>query len=127
MASYVAKKASRKFLGNKAAQIEPQDPHYETYEDARGKQRKRKRAMPQGLSKRDERVLVSPARLTLSPGHETDFVSLFQRSVRRRAHCELKLVVLSDAERTDLFRSQQTSTKASRSADSGSDGRQDWD
>ncbi|GAA5830487.1 hypothetical protein JCM3766R1_002739 [Sporobolomyces carnicolor] len=65
MASYVAKKASRKFLGNKAAQIEPQDPHYETYEDARGKQRKRKRAMPQGLSKRDERVL---------------------RSVRRRAH-----------------------------------------
>ncbi|GAA5902143.1 uncharacterized protein JCM6883_001309 [Sporobolomyces salmoneus] len=65
MASYVAKKAGRKFLGAKAAEIEPQDPHYETYEDARGKQRKRKRAMPQGLSKRDERVL---------------------RSVRRRAH-----------------------------------------
>lgn len=65
MASYVAKKASRKFLGAKAAEIEPQDPHYETYQDAKGKQRKRKRAMPQGLSKRDERVL---------------------RSVRRRAH-----------------------------------------
>ncbi|GAA6006792.1 hypothetical protein JCM11491_003182 [Sporobolomyces phaffii] len=65
MASYVAKKAGRKFLGSKAAEIEPQDPHYETYEDAKGKQRKRKRAMPQGLSKRDEKVL---------------------RSVRRRAH-----------------------------------------
>jgi len=46
-------------LGAKAQQIEPQDPHYETYEDARGKKRQRKRAMPTGLSKRDEKVLVS--------------------------------------------------------------------
>jgi len=47
-------------LGAKAQQIEPQDPHYETYEDARGKKRQRKRAMPTGLTKRDEKVLVSP-------------------------------------------------------------------
>jgi len=52
-------------LGAKAQQIEPQDPHYETYEDARGKKRQRKRAMPTGLTKRDEKVL---------------------RAVRRRAH-----------------------------------------
>ncbi|GAA5938080.1 uncharacterized protein JCM15063_005459 [Sporobolomyces koalae] len=65
MASYVAKKVGRKAFGNKVADIEPADPHYETYEDARGKKRTRKRAMPTGLSKRDERIL---------------------RSVRRRAH-----------------------------------------
>ncbi|GAA5837746.1 hypothetical protein JCM11251_002312 [Rhodosporidiobolus azoricus] len=65
MASFVAKKVGRSALGNHIADYEPADPHYETYQDQRGKQRKRKRAMPQGLSKRDERVL---------------------RSVRRRAH-----------------------------------------
>ncbi|GAA6061521.1 hypothetical protein JCM10212_004511 [Sporobolomyces blumeae] len=65
MASYVARKVGRKFLSGKLAETEPQDPHYEMYQDARGKQRKRKRAMPAGLSKRDERIL---------------------RSVRRRAH-----------------------------------------
>ncbi|KAK4056370.1 Endocytosis and vacuole integrity protein [Microbotryomycetes sp. JL221] len=46
--------------------MEPTDPHYETVTDeTTGQMRKRKRAMPAGLSKRDERIL---------------------RSVRRRSH-----------------------------------------
>ncbi|GAA5877803.1 hypothetical protein JCM8547_002688 [Rhodosporidiobolus lusitaniae] len=64
MSSYVAKKVGRRVAGQQLAGMEPADPHYETYEH-NGKQRKRKRAMPPGLSKRDERIL---------------------RSVRRRAH-----------------------------------------
>ncbi|GAA5974596.1 hypothetical protein JCM11641_007017 [Rhodosporidiobolus odoratus] len=65
MASYVAKKVGRNVLGGQIAGYEPADPHYETYEDHKGRKRSRKRPMPPGLSKRDERIL---------------------RSVRRRAH-----------------------------------------
>ncbi|GAA5884239.1 hypothetical protein JCM6882_002191 [Rhodosporidiobolus microsporus] len=65
MASYVAKKVGRTALGSHLNQYEPADPHYETYQDKRGRERRRKRAIPPGLSKRDERIL---------------------RSVRRRAH-----------------------------------------
>ncbi|GAA5997486.1 uncharacterized protein JCM10292_000883 [Rhodotorula paludigena] len=63
--SFVAKKVGRRFAGQQLAAYEPADPHYESYQDHKGRTRKRKRAMPQGLSKRDERIL---------------------RSVRRRAH-----------------------------------------
>ncbi|BGP28044.1 hypothetical protein JCM10295v2_007031 [Rhodotorula toruloides] len=65
MASYITKKVGRRLAGQNLAAYEPADPHYETYTDAKGRQKKRKRAVPAGLSKRDERIL---------------------RSVRRRAH-----------------------------------------
>ncbi|POY72239.1 hypothetical protein BMF94_4745 [Rhodotorula taiwanensis] len=63
--SAIAKKVGRRVAGQRLAEYEPEDPHYEEYTDAKGRKRQRKRAMPAGLSKRDERVL---------------------RSVRRRAH-----------------------------------------
>ncbi|KAM0789809.1 hypothetical protein ACM66B_006660 [Microbotryomycetes sp. NB124-2] len=64
--SFIAKKVARKVVSGKVQVMEPTDPHYEQYTDeTTGQLRKRKRAMPQGLSKRDERIL---------------------RSVRRRAH-----------------------------------------
>ncbi|SGY83515.1 BQ5605_C009g05641 [Microbotryum silenes-dioicae] len=63
--SFVAKKVGRKMFAGQAAVMEPTDPHYETYQDDRGKTHSRKRAMPEGLSKKDKRIL---------------------RSVRRRAH-----------------------------------------
>ncbi|KAG0660261.1 hypothetical protein C6P46_004715 [Rhodotorula mucilaginosa] len=63
--SFIARKVGRKIAGNKLAAYEPEDPHYEEYVDKKGRKRHRKRAMPAGLSKRDERIL---------------------RSVRRRAH-----------------------------------------
>jgi hypothetical protein len=58
MSSYVAKKISGRVIGSQIQGMEPADPHYEQYEDHKGRQRKRKRAMPAGLSKRDERILV---------------------------------------------------------------------
>ncbi|GAA6048732.1 hypothetical protein JCM3770_003933 [Rhodotorula araucariae] len=63
--SFIARKVGRKYAAQHLAGAEPADPHYEQYVDPKGRQRKRKRAMPAGLSKRDERIL---------------------RSVRRRAH-----------------------------------------
>ncbi|GAA5877357.1 hypothetical protein JCM5296_002223 [Sporobolomyces johnsonii] len=65
MSSLIAKKVGRTVLGNQAANYEPPDPYRETYRDHKGRERRRKRKMPEGLSKRDERIL---------------------RSVRRRAH-----------------------------------------
>jgi len=38
-------------------EYEPQDPLYETYLDDRGRQKRRKRLLPPGLSKRDEAIL----------------------------------------------------------------------
>ncbi|GAA5918265.1 hypothetical protein JCM1841_002136 [Sporobolomyces salmonicolor] len=65
MSSLLAKKVGRNVLGKQAANYEPPDPYRETYKDHKGRERRRKRKMPEGLSKRDERIL---------------------RSVRRRAH-----------------------------------------
>ncbi|BGP20696.1 hypothetical protein JCM10213_001057 [Rhodosporidiobolus nylandii] len=65
MSAYIAKKVGRGALASQLQGIEPTDPHYESYEDQHGRQRRRKRPMPQGLCKRDEKIL---------------------RSVRRRAH-----------------------------------------
>lgn len=109
MASYVAKKASRKFLGNKAAEIEPQDPHYETYQDAKGKKRQRKRAMPTGLSKRDEKVLVCPR------------VSVY---VRLKSEADGTVLLNDSALSVDEL---ITSTKVSAFAGSNSVGLQSWD
>ncbi|KAK4699605.1 hypothetical protein P7C70_g6652, partial [Phenoliferia sp. Uapishka_3] len=58
MTSYIANRVAKGALSKHAAQLEPQDPHYETFVDNRGKTRSRKRAMPVGLSKRDERILL---------------------------------------------------------------------
>lgn len=68
MSGIVTAAAKRVGLGHvaqQAAQYEPADPHYEAYVDSRGRQKQRKRKLPAGLSKRDQRIL---------------------RSVRRRAH-----------------------------------------
>ena len=65
MSSKIATAVGRKFVGNNAKQYETQDPHYETYTNAKGKQKRRKRAIPQGLSAHDAAVL---------------------KKVRRRAH-----------------------------------------
>ncbi|RXW21081.1 hypothetical protein EST38_g4759 [Candolleomyces aberdarensis] len=61
MASFVAKKLSEKNLESYA----PADPLYEFYTDEQGKQQRRKRELPPGLSERD---------------------AGFLRSVKRRAH-----------------------------------------
>ncbi|KAM0751636.1 hypothetical protein T439DRAFT_324827 [Meredithblackwellia eburnea MCA 4105] len=65
MTSFIANRVARGTISRHAAAIEPQDPHRETYIDNKGRTRSRRRKMPKGLSKRDERIL---------------------RSVRRRAH-----------------------------------------
>ncbi|KAI5478489.1 hypothetical protein MNV49_005017 [Pseudohyphozyma bogoriensis] len=63
--SFIANKVGRKVFAQHAATYEPADPHREQYVDARGRTKSRRRKMPEGLSKRDEKIL---------------------RSVRRRAH-----------------------------------------
>lgn len=65
MSAYVAKKVGRRIAGNRLAGQEVADPHFEEYTDHKGRKRQRKRPMPPGLSKRDEKIL---------------------RAVRRRAH-----------------------------------------
>ncbi|EJF64979.1 hypothetical protein DICSQDRAFT_100518 [Dichomitus squalens LYAD-421 SS1] len=60
-----ATKAGRKIFERHIKQYEAKDPLYETYVDDKGRQRRRRRETPPGLSKRDVKVL---------------------RSVQRRAH-----------------------------------------
>ncbi|KAI1797152.1 hypothetical protein LXA43DRAFT_878432 [Ganoderma leucocontextum] len=60
-----AQKAGRKIFQRNLKQYEAKDPLYEVYVDDRGRQHRRKRETPPGLSKRDVQVL---------------------RSVQRRAH-----------------------------------------
>lgn len=43
-------------------QYVPQDPMYETYTDSRGRQKRRRRQIPPGLSKRDAKILKSVQR-----------------------------------------------------------------
>nr|VWO95543.1 Putative type III effector protein [Ganoderma boninense] len=57
-----AKKAGRNIFARNLQQYEPKDPLYEMYIDDRGRQRRRKRDMPPGLSKRDMKVLKSVQR-----------------------------------------------------------------
>ncbi|WWD20790.1 hypothetical protein CI109_105267 [Kwoniella shandongensis] len=53
----LAAKAVTKVLKGRVAQQAPSDPHYETVIDSRGKEKKHVRAVPPGLSKRDQRAL----------------------------------------------------------------------
>ncbi|RXK41937.1 hypothetical protein M231_00658 [Tremella mesenterica] len=53
----IAQKAATKMLKSKAEQYQPVDPYYEEVDDGRGGKKKVKRAIPPGLSKRDQRLL----------------------------------------------------------------------
>lgn len=59
MTSALAKKAGLKLFEQNIQQYTPIDPLYETYTDAKGRQRRRKREIPPGLSKRDVKILKS--------------------------------------------------------------------
>jgi len=59
MASDFAIKAGRKLFEKHLHQYEPADPLYETYTDKHGRERRRKRAVPPGLSARDAKILKS--------------------------------------------------------------------
>ncbi|KAG2347862.1 hypothetical protein BDR05DRAFT_987233 [Suillus weaverae] len=61
MTSYLQKAGTRLFEKN-LEQYQPEDPLYEFYTDNRGKQRRRKRAIPPGLSARDVKILKSVQR-----------------------------------------------------------------
>ncbi|KAG2060749.1 hypothetical protein BDR06DRAFT_925688 [Suillus hirtellus] len=61
MTSYL-QKAGTKLFEKHLEQYRPEDPLYEFYTDKRGKQRRRKRAIPPGLSERDAKILKSVQR-----------------------------------------------------------------
>ncbi|KAG1870738.1 hypothetical protein DFJ58DRAFT_764367 [Suillus subalutaceus] len=61
MTSYLQKAGTKLFEKN-LEQYRPEDPLYEFYTDKRGKQRRRKRAIPPGLSARDAKILKSVQR-----------------------------------------------------------------
>ncbi|OAX42722.1 hypothetical protein K503DRAFT_733140 [Rhizopogon vinicolor AM-OR11-026] len=61
MTSYL-QKAGTKLFEQHLEQYQPQDPLYESYTDNRGRQRRRKRAIPPGLSARDAKILKSVQR-----------------------------------------------------------------
>ncbi|TFK27182.1 hypothetical protein FA15DRAFT_666682 [Coprinopsis marcescibilis] len=65
MATLVLGKAGKELFERHLEQYSPADPLYETYTDEQGRQKRRKRELPPGLSKRDAGIL---------------------RSVKRRAH-----------------------------------------
>lgn len=62
MATFIGKKAGKTLFENHLEQYAPQDPLYEFYTDDRGKQRRRQRQLPPGLSKRDAQILKSVQR-----------------------------------------------------------------
>ncbi|KAH9838456.1 uncharacterized protein C8Q71DRAFT_751365 [Rhodofomes roseus] len=49
----------RKLFAQHLKDYEPQDPLYETYTDSRGRQKRRKRDLPPGLTPRDAQILKS--------------------------------------------------------------------
>ncbi|KAK7690994.1 hypothetical protein QCA50_006097 [Cerrena zonata] len=59
MASKFALGAGKKLFEKHIDQYTPADPLYETYTDKKGKERRRKRELPPGLSKRDAKILKS--------------------------------------------------------------------
>ncbi|EGF98823.1 uncharacterized protein MELLADRAFT_73507 [Melampsora larici-populina 98AG31] len=66
MTSYIAKKVGHSFLASHVAGLEPRDPQYEITTDPNtGQQTRKKRDVPPGLSKKEEKIL---------------------RKVRKRAH-----------------------------------------
>ncbi|KAI0707392.1 hypothetical protein C8Q76DRAFT_749031 [Earliella scabrosa] len=58
----IARAASRKVFERNLQNYEPKDPLYETYVDSKGRERRRKREIPPGLSKRDAKILKSVQR-----------------------------------------------------------------
>jgi len=62
MNSNLAIKAGRKLFEKNLESYTPVDPLYETYTDSKGKQRRRKRELPPGLSTRDAKILKSVKR-----------------------------------------------------------------
>ncbi|CDO75548.1 hypothetical protein BN946_scf184883.g10 [Trametes cinnabarina] len=60
--SNLAIKAGRKLFERNLQQYQPADPMYETYVDKKGRQRRRRRAIPPGLSERDAKILKSVQR-----------------------------------------------------------------
>ncbi|KAI0775238.1 hypothetical protein BD413DRAFT_611564 [Trametes elegans] len=60
--SNLAVKAGRKLFERNLQQYQPADPLYETYVDKKGRQRRRKRETPPGLSTRDAKILKSVQR-----------------------------------------------------------------
>ncbi|EIN04016.1 hypothetical protein PUNSTDRAFT_123065 [Punctularia strigosozonata HHB-11173 SS5] len=57
-----ARKAGLKVFEKHLEQYKPADPLYEYYTDKKGRQKRRKRELPPGLSKRDARILKSVKR-----------------------------------------------------------------
>ncbi|KAI8980160.1 hypothetical protein BD414DRAFT_493831 [Trametes punicea] len=60
--SNLAIKAGRKLFERNLEQYQPADPLYETYVDKKGRQRRRRRPIPPGLSTRDAKILKSVQR-----------------------------------------------------------------
>ncbi|KAF9481940.1 hypothetical protein BDN70DRAFT_875732 [Pholiota conissans] len=58
----ILNKAGKKLFEKNLERYQPADPLYEHYTDAKGKQKRRKRELPPGLSKRDARILQSVKR-----------------------------------------------------------------
>ncbi|KAJ4479313.1 hypothetical protein J3R30DRAFT_3477487 [Lentinula aciculospora] len=54
--------AGKKLFERHLQQYAPADPMYESYTDAKGKERRRRRAIPPGLSSRDAKILKSVQR-----------------------------------------------------------------
>ncbi|SPO32269.1 uncharacterized protein UTRI_02826 [Ustilago trichophora] len=57
MASYVANKVTKRFVSGQAKKYEPEDPLYEFYTAPNGKQKRRKRALPPGLTRKQAKLL----------------------------------------------------------------------
>ncbi|KAI3492176.1 hypothetical protein L1887_43465 [Cichorium endivia] len=57
MASYVANKVTKRFVSGQAKRYEPEDPLYEFYTGNDGKQKRRKRALPPGLTRKQAKLL----------------------------------------------------------------------
>ncbi|CDR99856.1 uncharacterized protein SPSC_01751 [Sporisorium scitamineum] len=57
MASYLASKVTKRFVGSQAKKYEPEDPLYEFYTAPNGKQKRRKRALPPGLTRKQAKLL----------------------------------------------------------------------
>ncbi|KAJ9478756.1 putative membrane protein [Pseudozyma hubeiensis] len=57
MASYIANKVTKRFVSGQAKKWEPEDPLYEFYTAPNGKQKRRKRALPPGLTRKQAKLL----------------------------------------------------------------------
>lgn len=58
----IATSAAKRLISQHAKQFEPEDPFYQHWTDAKGKQRRRKRPPPPGLTKAEAQCLKKIAR-----------------------------------------------------------------